>query len=250
MDVADALAIGARQRRRIGAAPARVAGVEQQPHRRPGVRHEGVDVALRLDDRAHVVMVAQRQASLGGALGEFAHPRAERSPFAAVQTWPLRQRRGPVALDVERICRCLDVVAKTSAPLTIGFNRRFDPNFAARRARIFAGAAAAATNFRISSSNATRSPIGSNSTPLSKRSRPAASHRRAARAGRRSGSGEAAPTQPPADCRPPPAVRCRLRRNDAVDPVADRSPRDCLVFQCVNVPVGPDGFANIEGARS
>jgi myo-inositol 2-dehydrogenase/D-chiro-inositol 1-dehydrogenase len=46
----------------------------------------------------------------------------------------------PVALDVERIRRCLDVVAKTAAPLMIGFNRRFDPNFAALQARIAAGA--------------------------------------------------------------------------------------------------------------
>jgi myo-inositol 2-dehydrogenase/D-chiro-inositol 1-dehydrogenase len=46
----------------------------------------------------------------------------------------------PIALDVERIRRCLDVVAKTGAPLMIGFNRRFDPNFAALQSRIAAGA--------------------------------------------------------------------------------------------------------------
>jgi hypothetical protein len=45
----------------------------------------------------------------------------------------------PIALDVERIRRCLDVVAKTAAPLMVGFNRRFDPNFAALQARIAAG---------------------------------------------------------------------------------------------------------------
>ena len=46
----------------------------------------------------------------------------------------------PVALDVERIRRCLDVVAKAGATLMIGFNRRFDPNFAALQARLAAGA--------------------------------------------------------------------------------------------------------------
>jgi len=46
----------------------------------------------------------------------------------------------PIALDVDRIRRCLDVVATTGAPLMIGFNRRFDPNFAALQARIAAGA--------------------------------------------------------------------------------------------------------------
>jgi len=45
----------------------------------------------------------------------------------------------PVALDVERIRRCLDVVAKSGATLMIGFNRRFDPNFAALQARLAAG---------------------------------------------------------------------------------------------------------------
>jgi myo-inositol 2-dehydrogenase/D-chiro-inositol 1-dehydrogenase len=46
----------------------------------------------------------------------------------------------PIDLDVERIRRCLDVVAKTRAPLMVGFNRRFDPNFAALQSRLAAGA--------------------------------------------------------------------------------------------------------------
>ena len=36
----------------------------------------------------------------------------------------------PVSLSVERIEACLPVVAKAGVPLMIGFNRRYDPNFA------------------------------------------------------------------------------------------------------------------------
>ena len=46
----------------------------------------------------------------------------------------------PIDLSVERVRRCLDVVRAEKAPLMIGFNRRFDPNFLEVRARIAAGA--------------------------------------------------------------------------------------------------------------
>ncbi len=46
----------------------------------------------------------------------------------------------PIDLDADRIRRCLDVVAATGATLMVGFNRRFDPNFAALQARIARGA--------------------------------------------------------------------------------------------------------------
>lgn len=45
----------------------------------------------------------------------------------------------PIDLDVERVRACLRVVAETGAMLMVGFNRRFDPNFADARARIDAG---------------------------------------------------------------------------------------------------------------
>lgn len=45
----------------------------------------------------------------------------------------------PVDLDAERIRRCLDTVATSGKPLMIGFNRRFDPNFAALEKRLRAG---------------------------------------------------------------------------------------------------------------
>ncbi|WP_267213143.1 inositol 2-dehydrogenase [Chelatococcus asaccharovorans] len=47
----------------------------------------------------------------------------------------------PVDLDAARIRRCLDVVAKSGKPLMIGFNRRFDPNFAALEKRLRQGEA-------------------------------------------------------------------------------------------------------------
>jgi len=45
----------------------------------------------------------------------------------------------PVDLSSERIVRCLNVVEKAGAPLMIGFNRRFDPNFASLRRRLADG---------------------------------------------------------------------------------------------------------------
>lgn len=45
----------------------------------------------------------------------------------------------PVDLSAARVRACLDVVAACGQPLMIGFNRRFDPSFAALRRRIAAG---------------------------------------------------------------------------------------------------------------
>jgi len=45
----------------------------------------------------------------------------------------------PVDLSSARIRKCLAVVEKTGKPLMIGFNRRFDPNFAALKARASKG---------------------------------------------------------------------------------------------------------------
>jgi myo-inositol 2-dehydrogenase/D-chiro-inositol 1-dehydrogenase len=46
----------------------------------------------------------------------------------------------PVDLNARRIESCLKVVEKAGTPLMIGFNRRFDPNFAAVKQRVGAGA--------------------------------------------------------------------------------------------------------------
>jgi myo-inositol 2-dehydrogenase/D-chiro-inositol 1-dehydrogenase len=46
----------------------------------------------------------------------------------------------PVDLDVARVRACLAVVAETKAPLMVGFNRRFDPNFMEVRRQIDSGA--------------------------------------------------------------------------------------------------------------
>jgi myo-inositol 2-dehydrogenase / D-chiro-inositol 1-dehydrogenase len=45
----------------------------------------------------------------------------------------------PIDLSVGRVHDCLDAVARTSAVLMVGFNRRFDPNFAAVRRQIVDG---------------------------------------------------------------------------------------------------------------
>ncbi len=49
----------------------------------------------------------------------------------------------PVDLDAARIRACLATVDRSGKPLMIGFNRRFDPNFAALEARLRAGEAGA-----------------------------------------------------------------------------------------------------------
>ena len=46
----------------------------------------------------------------------------------------------PIDLDVNRIRACLKVVKETDATLMIGFNRRFDPNFASLQKRVADGA--------------------------------------------------------------------------------------------------------------
>ncbi len=46
----------------------------------------------------------------------------------------------PIDLDVGRVRACLEVVKQTGATLMVGFNRRFDPNFAALRQRVAEGA--------------------------------------------------------------------------------------------------------------
>jgi myo-inositol 2-dehydrogenase/D-chiro-inositol 1-dehydrogenase len=46
----------------------------------------------------------------------------------------------PIDLDANRVRACLDVVRQSGATLMIGFNRRFDPNFASLRKRIAEGA--------------------------------------------------------------------------------------------------------------
>ena len=46
----------------------------------------------------------------------------------------------PIDLDVKRVAKCLSVVEKTGATLMVGFNRRFDPHFAAVRKAIDEGA--------------------------------------------------------------------------------------------------------------
>jgi len=45
----------------------------------------------------------------------------------------------PIDLDAARVRSCLDVVRKSGAKLMVGFNRRFDPSFAAIRRRILEG---------------------------------------------------------------------------------------------------------------
>ena len=70
VDVVDAAAVLPRRLDHVAAGEGEVAGVEQQPDRLAGVAHQQVDLALRLDDRAHVVVVGHGHAVVGHPLGE------------------------------------------------------------------------------------------------------------------------------------------------------------------------------------
>ncbi|MFF1832429.1 inositol 2-dehydrogenase [Paenarthrobacter sp. NPDC058040] len=45
----------------------------------------------------------------------------------------------PIDLDIDRVLACRDEIRGNNTPLMLGFNRRFDPNFAAIQARVSAG---------------------------------------------------------------------------------------------------------------
>ena len=65
----------------------------------------------------------------------------------------------PVDLDSKRIEKCLKVVEKAGTTLMIGFNRRFDPNFAALKARLDAKAIGAIEMVTIISRDPAPPPI-------------------------------------------------------------------------------------------
>ena len=65
----------------------------------------------------------------------------------------------PIDLDVARVRACLEVVIETGATLMVGFNRRFDPNFAALRKRIAEGAIGAVEIVAITSRDPSPPPL-------------------------------------------------------------------------------------------
>ncbi len=65
----------------------------------------------------------------------------------------------PVDLDAARVRACLDVVTAAGATLMVGFNRRFDPNFAALQKRIAEGAVGAVEIVSITSRDPSPPPV-------------------------------------------------------------------------------------------
>ncbi|MCB1485991.1 MAG: inositol 2-dehydrogenase [Bauldia sp.] len=65
----------------------------------------------------------------------------------------------PVDLDAKRIESCLEVVDASGKPLMVGFNRRFDPNFAALKKRLDDGAVGAVEMVTIVSRDPGPPPI-------------------------------------------------------------------------------------------
>ncbi|MEM7643264.1 MAG: inositol 2-dehydrogenase [Pseudomonadota bacterium] len=65
----------------------------------------------------------------------------------------------PIDLSVDAIRAAIDVVQQTGVPFMTGFNRRFDPNFAALRARIAAGDIGAVELLTLTSRDPAPPPI-------------------------------------------------------------------------------------------
>ena len=65
----------------------------------------------------------------------------------------------PIDLDVKRIRACLEVVKQTNATVMIGFNRRFDPNFASLQKRVAEGAIGALEIVSITSRDPSPPPV-------------------------------------------------------------------------------------------
>ena len=66
----------------------------------------------------------------------------------------------PIDLDVVRARACVERVSRAGLPFVVGFNRRFDPNFAALRARLRGGEIGAAEIVRITSRDPDVPPPG------------------------------------------------------------------------------------------
>jgi myo-inositol 2-dehydrogenase/D-chiro-inositol 1-dehydrogenase len=66
----------------------------------------------------------------------------------------------PIALDLQQIDRALGIVAETGVKLQVGFNRRFDPSFAALRQAVMAGQVGKVETVRITSRDPQPPPIG------------------------------------------------------------------------------------------
>ncbi len=65
----------------------------------------------------------------------------------------------PIDLSLKRVDQCLAAVKKAKVPMFVGFNRRFDPSFAALHARIAAGQIGAVEQVIISSRDPGLPPI-------------------------------------------------------------------------------------------
>ncbi|HWA26616.1 MAG TPA: inositol 2-dehydrogenase [Lacunisphaera sp.] len=65
----------------------------------------------------------------------------------------------PIDLSLKRVDACLAAVKKARVPMLVGFNRRFDPNFAALRTRMREGAIGAVEQVIISSRDPGLPPI-------------------------------------------------------------------------------------------
>ena len=66
----------------------------------------------------------------------------------------------PIALSIDRVRQCLEVVRETGARLMVGFNRRFDPNFVEVKRQVDAGAVGTVEMVSIISRDPAPPPAG------------------------------------------------------------------------------------------
>ena len=94
-----------------------MAGVEQEMHRGAGRRHQGVDIGLRLHDRAHVVVVDELQPSALSELGELGDAPAilAQSPSFSTGRWDSVFERSP--------CMAFEVSATMNTAVPIALSR-------------------------------------------------------------------------------------------------------------------------------
>ncbi|MEV0647521.1 inositol 2-dehydrogenase [Phytomonospora sp. NPDC050363] len=95
--------------------------------RRSGAQHRGVEAVLDADDIDAVIIATPTDTHAG---------LIERAAAAGKAIFCEK----PVDLDVERTRACLRAVQSAKVPLMIGFNRRFDGNFAELKRQLDAGA--------------------------------------------------------------------------------------------------------------
>ena len=88
VNMTDTFAVACGELGGIGAAPCRMAGIEQEMNGVRRVRHQRIDVGLVLHHRSHVMVVDETDAFAKRCVSDFAHAAAELGPLPGLQHRP------------------------------------------------------------------------------------------------------------------------------------------------------------------